>query len=828
MPTEPHRVPRTSIPSAYRVQLTIDPGEPTFTGRVEVDLAVVADDAAIVCNAAELDVESATVDGSAVTFELDPAHEQIRFHHRVTTGDRPVLGVSFTGSMTGQLVGLYRSSDTRPDGTTAWLASTQMEATHARKVFPCWDEPDLKATFEIVVRAPSGLTVVSNSDAARRIELGDGWTEHHHRPTMALSTYLVAVVVGELVTGGTAAAGDVPIRVLHTGGSEHLAPFALAVARHAVPWFEDYFGLPFPAPKLDLVGIPDFSFGAMENHGCVTFRESALLLDQATATPTELERVATVIAHEIAHMWFGNLVTMEWWDGIWLNEAFATFMELKCADSFEPAWDVWQRSNLGVCAALDTDSLASTRAIEHPVVTPSDADDMFDELTYEKGAAVLRMIEGYLGHDRFRAGVRRYLATHRGGNTRNDDLWGALEAETGEPMTDIAATWIRQGGHPIVTATPSARGVVLEQRAFRYAGADDRLWRIPIAGTAVVNGAAVAVSGLLDHGSLELELGGAPEQLRVNPGRIGCYRVAFDDSFLSDLDVFEAGELLAVADDLWASVLAGRATVSTLVDLLERLPSARLSDDSTLWRRLSAILKALANASGPNRPAVADLSRRVARAGSARPLGREAAALAFTIAGVIGRDPRTLATAVAGWDDPDVEPALTAAMLNVAASQADEAFVRGLLDRYRSETDPQQHARIVTSLGEITDPSLAPSVVDAALSVIRSQSASSVLAGCLNNASVAAAAWGAVESRWEEVVLRVPTSHHDRILAGLRGIYDGELASRIASFLDHTGFGADSLPIRQHRERMTVNVGAAAAISDGLTDPVGSDAPGAP
>jgi len=815
-----HRLPRSVRPVAYRLTTRIDPDESTFSGSVEVDLRVDADCERFECNAAELVIESVTLDGADVAWELRADDERLVIDAPAVEGTAPVLRIAFAGDLTDRLVGLYLARTTRPDGTTSTMAVTQMEATHARKVFPCWDEPDAKATFEITIEAPSRLTVLSNSPVVESSAAGDGWTSHRHEPTMAMSTYLVAMVVGELVVGAHGSTRDVPVSVMHTPGKEGLSDFALEVAVHAVAWFEDYFGIAFPAPKLDLVGIPDFSFGAMENHGCVTFREAALLLDPASATPTELERVATIVAHEIAHMWFGNLVTMAWWEGIWLNEAFATFMELSCVDAFRPGWGVWQRSALGVCEALDTDALLATRAIEYPVITPSDADDMFDELTYEKGAAVLRMLEGYLGADGFRNGVRRYLDAHRGGNTDTGDLWSALGAETGERIEEIAGSWIHQGGHPIVEVTATRRGLRVDQRRFTYRGVDDRRWEIPVVATAMVGGTpvdgtlvggtATVRRGVVGSDGLDLDFGGEPHDVLVNPGRVGCYRVVFDISLLARLDTLASSELLALIDDLWASTLAGRSSATELVDLLGRLPSAAAADDPTLWRRIATVSRALVSAAGPElRAAAMDLIRSISGPEVRARLGPEATAVALGTAGGTGGAPDVIEEALRCWRDPSLDPATAAAMLSVAAAAADAALIDELLERYRHAEDPQVQARVVMALPQLGDPALAHRLVDAARTEIRSQSASAVIAGALANPSIAAVIWVEVEQRWAELIGRLPHSHHDRMISGIRGIYDAALAARIEGFLDSVGFGAGSRPVAQHRERLEVNVSAA-------------------
>ena len=284
---------------------------------------------------------------------------------------------------------------------------------------------------------------------------------------MKMSTYLVAFVVGPFEESATWDVDGVPLRIIYPKGKGHLAPFALEVGSFALRWFSSYFAIPYPGDKLDMIAIPDFAFGAMENLGLVTYRETALLVDPASASQIEVERVTEVICHEIAHMWFGDLVTMEWWEGIWLNEAFATFMANACTDAFRPEWRYWVGFGTFRDMALQIDGLHSTRPIEYEVVSPSESQGMFDLLTYEKGGSVLRMLQQFLGEDTFRDGIRLYLKKHAYANTVTTDLWDALEEASGQPVRQIMNTWILQGGHPQITLENG----VLTQAPFAYGSA---------------------------------------------------------------------------------------------------------------------------------------------------------------------------------------------------------------------------------------------------------------------------------------------------------------------------------------------------------------------
>ena len=472
-----HRLPRSILPVNYQVEISPDRAQASFTGSVVVQAEVLEETSELRCNSLDLEISSASIDGKAVEVTLDAENEQLVID---LGGSRPVgpieFAASFTGELNDDLRGFYRSTFSDDDGTEHVIATTQFQSTDARRAFPCWDEPDMKATFDITLVVDPDETAVSNGAEVQRSERGDKVAVRFAQ-TMKMSTYLVAFVVGPLEVTEPAMAGSTPIRIVHRPGKGHLSAFALDVAVHALNYFEEYYGIAYPADKLDMIALPDFAMGAMENLGCVTYREILLLVDPDSATQPELQNVADVINHELAHMWFGDLVTMGWWNGIWLNEAFATFMEMKCTDAYRPEWQRWTSFGISRSAAFDIDSLVATRPIEFPVVSPADAEAMFDLLTYEKGAGVVRMLEQWLGEEPFRDGIRHYLTTHAYGNTETHDLWSALEHVSDQPITAAMESWIFQGGYPVIQIEPDG----LCQRRFTYEQAEsDSLWHVPV------------------------------------------------------------------------------------------------------------------------------------------------------------------------------------------------------------------------------------------------------------------------------------------------------------------------------------------------------------
>ena len=388
--TSPYRLPRSVAPSTYRLRLTPDLEAATFSGTVEIDLEVHEATNTVVMNAIELEITDAVAMGDdgrtfAPSWEFDEELERVTFTFaEALSGSTAELRLSFTGILNDQLHGFYRSTFVDDLGQTRTIATTQFEAADARRAFPCFDEPDRKAVFEVTLVVPEDLAAYSNSPVVIERSLGNGTREVVYGPTMKMSTYLVAFVVGPFEETSVVDVDGIPLRVVYPKGKGHLAPFALDIGAFALRFFAEYFDIAYPGDKLDLIAIPDFAFGAMENLGCVTFRETALLVDPDHASRINLERIVDVVAHEIAHMWFGDLVTMGWWEGIWLNEAFATFMEMLCTDAFKPSWERWTSFGLEKEMALAVDGLHTTRAIEYEVHSPEDANAMFDILTYEK------------------------------------------------------------------------------------------------------------------------------------------------------------------------------------------------------------------------------------------------------------------------------------------------------------------------------------------------------------------------------------------------------------------------------------------------------------
>ncbi len=438
-------------PERVRLHVELDPARSdAYRGEVAIELRLARPKRAVRLHAVDLRVTRARLEvaGASRVGAIAPLPSsemvEVRFPAAVPSG-AATLHLRFAGRLRRDLSGLYRAASGRRR-----FAFTQLEATEARKFFPCFDEPAMKARFRLSITTAAAHRVLSNAPALATRSAGPGRKTVVFAETPPLSTYLVALAVGPLEGSRRVFVGPTPIRVWHVPGKERLTGFALEAARESLTRLERYFGLAYPYPKLDLVAVPDFEFGAMENAGAVFFRETLLLLEPKRATLAEQKRAAEVIAHELAHMWYGDLVTMAWWDDLWLNEAFATWMAFSVVDQWRPEWRMWHEFQHGRAAALDLDALRHTHPIWCEVRTPAEASENFDLITYEKGAAVVRMLERYLGRTAFRRGVRRYIRRHREGNAVAADLWRALREASGQPVEPLARAWIEQPGHPVL------------------------------------------------------------------------------------------------------------------------------------------------------------------------------------------------------------------------------------------------------------------------------------------------------------------------------------------------------------------------------------------
>ncbi len=812
-----YRLPRSVIPSHYDIVLEPDLASASFTGTVGIDVEVFEPTSVVVLNAIELELGSATVaQGGAVheaSVTLDEESERATLSLGSPLASGPArIEIAFTGILNDDLRGFYRSVYT-VEGVEKVMATTQFEATDARRAFPCWDEPDLKATFGVKLVVDEGLMAVSNASETDRTTLDNGKVEVTFADTMKMSTYLVAFIVGELVATDPVDVDGTPLRIIAPPGNEHLTDFALDMGAHALRFFSEYYDIPYPGDKLDQVAIPDFAFGAMENLGCITYRETALLLDPATATQNEMTRVADVIAHEIAHMWFGDLVTMQWWNGIWLNEAFATFAEMKCVNAYRPEWNRWLAFSAMRAISQETDALSATRPIEIEVVSPDDANAMFDVLTYQKGSSVLRMLEQYLGEDEFRAGVTAYLKKHAYANTDTPDLWAALEEASGEPVGEIMDTWIFQGGYPRLNVERDGDNYRLSQEHFRLIGDGDLTWKVPVLYTSSDGDGKVVVGD-------EPVIVEAAADAIFDSGGEGFFRVNYDEELLEgviarfvDLDPIER---YSIVSDTFAAVRKGDIGSRNYLELVARLKD---EDEVDVWSiAISGIADLDRVISSDDRPKMQEYVRTVV-SGKVDELGwnpqdsesdrtRQMRGLLLRTLGNLGNDQATIDEARNVYaSDAEVDAEVAEAALMIVAANNDGEIFDELIAKSNSATNPQQKIKYLRAATQIGNPDTARRLFDMTLDgTVRTQDSFWVLALLLGHRENGPMIWDLIMERWDDVMAVIPPVTKRRILDFIQNRSEPEVAASIEAWFENHEIPGGVLATKQQLELIKANV----------------------
>ncbi|MET0595321.1 MAG: M1 family metallopeptidase, partial [Polyangiaceae bacterium] len=582
-PQKNGRLPTLAVPQKYSASLEIDPNQPRFTGAVQISVEVPEATSFVVLHARDITVVRAiaVVGGGSIAAAASvrmaeggkyPSELVLQFERPLPKGPA-TIDITYNAPFSKDLNGIYRVKEGE-----RYYAFTQFEATDARRAFPCFDEPSYKVPWQMKIAVPKGMLAVANTPELRHTDSGNT-TVYEFAETPPVPSYLLALAVGDLdVRQG--ATSPVPIRLITVKGKSNLGTMALDATAAMTAKLAEYFGSPFPYPKVDIVAVPDFGAGAMENAGFITFREEALLLDPATASTAVKRRVALIIAHELAHQWFGDYVTMAWWNDLWLNEGFATWMETKVTDMWKPSFEARLFQASDTLEAMETDGLDAARQIRQPVTTTGQASEAFDAITYQKGAAVLAMLERWVSPDKFQQGIRDYLRAHAWKNAKAEDLLSALDKASGKDVTAFASTFLDQPGIPLVSLTTTCNGgklsgIELEQQPWRPLGSKaptDKVWRVPV---------CMRIDGQKDELCAELTqakqhvdapAGAAcPAWVHPNAGASGYYRFALPDAKLLSLasaNKLSPADRLAVVSNAWAGVRSGKLGVETMLKVL--------------------------------------------------------------------------------------------------------------------------------------------------------------------------------------------------------------------------------------------------------------------
>jgi aminopeptidase N len=836
VPAFAQRLPQTVLPDHYQITLAPDLKAAKFSGEETIEVRLLAATAIVTLNSAEIEFQEADITAGGKTqkadVSLDPKLEQAT----LTVADALPAGpatihIKFTGTLNDQLRGFYLVTT-----ATRRYAATQFEATDARRAFPCFDEPAMKATFSLRLIVDAGDTAISNNPIATDAP-GPGEGKHTltFSTTPKMSSYLVAMAVGDFECAEGSADG-VPIRVCATPGHQAMTGFALEAAGHILHYYDQYYGIKYPYAKLDLVAVPDFAAGAMENTAAIFFREGLLLVDREHTSSRARREVASVIAHEMAHMWFGDLVTMQWWNDLWLNEGFATWMAPKPLQAWNAEWRADEDAVQETIGAMNTDSYQATHAVRTQADTPNQILELADEITYGKAADVLRMVEAYVGPETFRRGVNAYLKDHAYGNAMAEDFWNTMTRVSGKPVDEIMKSFVDQPGVPAISVEFWLGGgrtqVKLSQHRFFYSQGEfnapsGELWTVPVCikGLAAESGSEAGVRcELLDSQEKVFTYPGYSSWLDINAGARGYYRSIYSSPSIGSLSNQVAGgelsspERLMFVADGWSAVRAGQLGIG---EYLQSLESFQSEDDPAVMARIGGILRNIDTDIAVRKDAEPFHAWVRSFLGlAARELGWNAApgetddrkslreTVLYTL-GYVGRDPETLAKArtviEAYMKDPTAaDPGLATACARMAASVGDTDLYNQYLAHTQEAHAPEEYQRFLYSLAEFPDTALLTRTVELALSpAVRIQTAPFLIAAVLSNPAGRPATWNYVKAHWAAVSKRIPDFAAGSIVYAAGDVCDAGSREDVDEFLAGHPLTSAERTLREADERMS-------------------------
>ncbi|SNT20804.1 aminopeptidase N/puromycin-sensitive aminopeptidase [Granulicella rosea] len=802
---EAQRLPTNVHPEHYKLEIAPYLDKAVFEGLETIDVTLDQPSATVTLNCLEIDVRKVTAGGQTGTVSYNPALEQATFTFpQPLPAGKSSIQVVYSGILNDKLRGFYLSKTKARN-----YAVTQFESTDARRAFPSFDEPAMKATFDVSLTIDAADTAISNGPIIADSPAGPGKHTLTFGTTPKMSTYLVAFLVGDFACEKGKSDG-IPIRVCTTPDKVKLTKFAVKSAEFTLHYYDQYFGIKYPMAKLDLIGIPDFEAGAMENFGAITYRETDLLVDEKTGAVNSKKEVSSVIAHEMAHQWFGDMVTMQWWDNLWLNEGFATWMQDKAAAAWHPEWKFPQDVASSVQGTLNLDAIKTT----HPILakdtqTPAQIAELFDGITYGKGGAVLGMVENFLGPEVFRQGVHNYLQAHMFGNATAEDFWTAQTANSHQPVDKIMQSFIVQPGVPLLTfGDVQASGYPVTQSRFYLAPesvADKSTggWTVPVC----VKSATGPVCKILTPADSSLSLLGssAPTYLFANAAGKGYYRVSYSpaqlQAIIAGVNTLTPPEKLDLLGDRWALTRAGQAKVGEYLDLALALKQD--ADASVVQNALSYI--ATINARIANADDTAQLNEKMRKelgpvyASLGKPSKKDAYdkdEIRNALFAVLGRakDPAVLAEASKLTDDlfsgdparmkSAKESPLADTAIYVAAAQGDEALYNKLQTVSQKATDdPGLQTQALFTLADFQNPLLVVRTLDYAVSgQVRNQDSWILIARELQQPETREVAWQYVQQHWEKVSAQFTTASGARIVTAVGSFCTVAQRKEVADF----------------------------------------------
>jgi aminopeptidase N len=813
-PQVPSQLPRNVRPLHYAIAATPDAEHLRFTGRVQIDIEVLQPTDTIVLNAVDMTFSRVALDGGSqgrATMDEEAQTATLRFPAPVAIG-RHRLSIDYAGKIYTQAAGLF-ALDYAAEGSQKRALFTQFEAPDARRFFPGWDEPAFRTPYDLSVTIPAGQQAIGNMPEARRTTNADGSVTVTFQTTPAMSSYLLFLAVGELDRITTRAAG-VEVGVVTRRGAGEQGRWALESAARILPWYNQYFGTPYPLPKLDNVAGPGTSqfFGAMENWGAIFSFENILLVDPAITTPARQQSIFEVAAHEMAHQWFGDLVTMAWWDDLWLNEGFASWMSTKATQAIHPEWEPLLGRISGREQAIQLDSLRTTHAVVQHVTTVEQISQAFDAITYEKGEAVITMLEDYVGETAWRDGVRAYIRRHRLGNTVTDDLWREVERAAGRPVTAIAHDFTLRPGVPLIRVT-GARCVGGRTQVSMTQGQFSRddpqatgRWRVPV----IASTGGAAARTLVENGAATTNVPGCGT-LVVNYGQTGYYRTLYAPALLTAITRNYARlrplDQIGLLADNWSLGLAGYQDADLALNLVQAAPA---NGNPRLLTRMAGIFAQISDMYAEDaahraivaRFAFAKLEPAMRGLGWAARRGEPAndGVLRNELIGTLGGlgHPATLAEANRRFaqNDPSVQAGpLRSTILAIVAYNADEATWERLRRMARDERSPQVRVDLYRLLGATKDEGLARRALELALTDE---------VGATNSSQI----FGAVAGEHPDLAFDFALAHRQRVEAFV------DASSRSRFFAQLAGGSADPAMVDKLNDYATryMNAGSRGAV----------------
>jgi aminopeptidase N len=799
------RLPANAKPDHYTLALTPDIKAATFSGTETIDLTLAAPSATITLNAIELQIQSVIAAGKSATVSYDPSKEQATFTFaQPLPAGHNSLNIAFTGILNDKLRGFYLSKT-----STRNYAVTQFESTDARRAFPSFDEPALKATFSVALTVDAGDTVISNTNIVSDNPASPGKHTLTFATTPRMSTYLVAFLVGDFDCTTHGDSDGIPIRVCSTPDKVKLTHFALESAEHFLQYYDTYFGIKYPMPKLDLIAIPDFEAGAMENFGAITYRETDLLVDDQDAINAK-KNVASVVAHEMAHQWFGDMVTMQWWDNLWLNEGFATWMQDKAANDWHPAWNYPQDVASALDQTLNSDASRTTRTIRANADTPAEISQMFDGIAYGKAGAVIGMIENWVGPDLFRQGVHNYLAAHLYANATAEDFWNAQTSTSHLPVDRVMSSFVDKPGVPLLTfADKQSAGIPVSQKRFFLDPPSEATgqpqpgksgWTIPVC----LKTTGAPQCQLVSSDSAAVTFPAGAPFFYANAADKGYFRVSYTPAQLKAITA-QAETALTVPErvgflgDRWALTRAGQGSVGDFLDLalaLKQDPNAvvldtalgtvaqirsRIATDDDRTRLNAVILAQYA-------PVYAALGSPDGDAAKSDTYDRhQIRTELFDALGAAG-DPAILAHARQITNDlfaqkkPN-EPDLIDASVALAASTGDEDFYNRILTVSQKTSDPSLQIESLQILTRFRDPALVLRTLDYAVSGnVRNQDSWILIAIELSQRETRDIAWPWVQQHWDKVSAQLTTASGAQLVSATGSFCSVADRTQVANF----------------------------------------------